>query len=181
MTSGGIDKGWLETMLAEGALSYLDVVSIHAYNYSEPGRGHTPQGWADWTLKVQDAIMKHNDGKPAPLYITEMGWPTQIDKRGSPPRVAGDYLARMFLLGRSMPFLKGIWWYDFQDDGWNATNNENNFGLVRPDASPKPAYFSMAAIADLMAADFAGCAETGDPDVVVLKFKNRARQDVWAM
>jgi len=28
-----------------------------------------------------------------------------------------------------MPFLKGIWWYDFQDDGWQITLKAG-----RPDA-----------------------------------------------
>ena len=180
MTSGGIDKGWLESMLAAGALADLDVVSIHSYNHLEPGRGHTPEAWAEWTRKVEETVRKHNGGKAAPLAVSEMGWPTQSDKFGATPQAAADYLARMFLLGRGMPFLKGIWWYDFQDDGWNSTDAENNFGMVRPDLTPKPAYFALAGIAEAMQADPMGRVDAGDPDVYVLKFRGAAK-DIWAI
>ena len=182
MTPSGVRNGWLEKMLAEGSLPYMDAVSIHTYNYSRPGRERTPEAWAVWMQEVQDLIARYNQGKPAPLYITEMGWPTQIDKRGATPRTSADFLARMYLLSRSLPFLKGIWWYDFQDDGWSATYNEANFGIVRPDLTPKPAYYALSAIADLVAAsEYIGRVDTGDPDFYILKFRRKSRQDVWAI
>lgn len=67
MTSGGVNKGWLENMLAADALAYLDAVSVHSYSYSQPGRGRSPETWAAWIAGVQETIMKHNHGKPAPL------------------------------------------------------------------------------------------------------------------
>ena len=182
MTPGAINNGWFEKVLAAGSLPFMDVVSIHTYNYGRPGRERTPEAWAEWMQKVQDLIAKYNNGNQAPLYITEMGWPTQIDKRGTPPRVSADFLARMYLLSRTMPFMKGIWWYDFQDDGWRAEYNENNFGIVRPDLSPKPSFFAMAAIAELVAkAEYAGRADAGDPDVYILKFRAPGGKDVWAV
>jgi hypothetical protein len=183
MTSGGVNKGWLERMLAADALPYLDAVSVHSYSYSQTGRGRSPETWAAWIAGVQETIMKHNNGKPAPLYVTEMGWPTEVDKRGTPPQVAADYLARMFLLGRSMPYLKGIWWYDFQDDGWNATDNENNFGMVRPDLTPKQAYFALASVSEVVAGGFVERLDAGDPDVYVLKFRAAGRNllAIWSV
>ena len=182
MTPSGVNNGWLEKMLAAGALPYMDVVSIHTYNYGRPGRERTPEAWAEWMQKVQDLIAKYNNGKQAPLYITEMGWPTQIDKRGTPPRISADFLARMYLLSRTMPFLKGIWWYDFQDDGWTATYNENNFGIVRPDLSPKPSFYAMAAVSNLVTnAEYVGRADAGDPDVYILKFRAPGGRDLWAI
>jgi hypothetical protein len=182
MTPGAVNNGWLEKMMAGGALAYMDVVSIHTYNYGRPGRERTPEAWAEWMQKVQDLIAKYNDGRQAPLYITEMGWPTQIDKRGTPPPVSADFLARMYLLSRTMPFLKGIWWYDFQDDGWKAAYNEDNFGIVRPDLSPKPSFYALAAVAELVAqAGYLGRADAGDPDVYILKFRAPGGKEVWAI
>lgn len=182
MTPGAIRNGWLEKMLAGGALSSLDVVSIHTYNYGQPGREGSPEAWAEWMQQVQDLITRHNQGKPAPLYVTEMGWPTQVDRRGRPAAVSADYLARMFLLSRSMPFLKGIWWYDFQDDGWKATYNEDNFGIVRADLTPKPAWFAMAGVAGLVSqSEFLGRRDTGDPDVHVLAFRDKSGKQTWAI
>lgn len=182
MTPTGVKNGWLEKMLAEGTLPYLDVVSIHTYNYGEPGRARTPEAWSEWMGRVQDLIAKYNQGRPAPLYVTEMGWPTQVDKRGTPPQISANFLARMYLLSRTMPFLKGIWWYDFQDDGWKATYNEDNFGMVRPDLTPKPAYFALAGIANLVAqAQYTGRVDVGDPEVYILKFREKSGREVWAM
>ncbi len=182
MTPTGVKNGWLEKMLEQGALSYLDVVSIHTYNYGEPGRARTPEAWSEWMERVQDLLKKYNQGKPVPLYVTEMGWPTHIGKRGTPLRISGDFLTRMYLLSRTQPFLKGIWWYDFQDDGWKATYNEDNFGIVRPDLTPKPAYFSLAGIAGLVAqAEYTGRTDTGDPEVYVLRFREKSGRDVWAV
>jgi len=115
---------------------------------------------------------KYSGGKLVPLQITETGWPTQIDRRGTPPEVSAAYLARLFLLARTMPFLKGVWWYDFQDDGWKADYNENNFGLVRPDLTPKPSYYALAGISTLAArGEFVAKLQTQSPDLWALKFR----------
>ena len=172
-TAGGVKNGWLERVMELGSLPFMDAVSIHTYTYSDSGRARGPEAWAEWMAKVQQGLQKHSGGKPVPLYVTETGWPTQIDRRGTPPEVSAAYLARMFLLARAMPYMKGIWWYDFQDDGWNAAYNEDNFGLVRPDLTPKPSYAALSDISRLAAtADFAGRVETGDPDVWALRFRD---------
>src|ERR1017187_6666443 len=177
-----VRNGWLERVLEQVSLPFMDALSIHTYTYSETGRARGPEAWAEWLGQVGKMTQKYSHGKPVPLYVTETGWPTQIDRRGTPPDVAAAYLASMDLLARTMPFLKGIWWYDFQDDGWNASINENNFGMVRPDLTPKPAYFSLADIAKLVSkAEFAGRVETGDPDIWALKFREPDGIETWAI
>ena len=181
-TPGGVKNGWLEHLLGKGALPFLDALSIHTYTYSETGRPRLPEAWAEWMAQVESLAQKYSGGKPVPLEITETGWPTEIDRRGTPPGVTGAYLARLFLLARTMPFVKGIWWYDFQDDGWGATYNENNFGIVRPDLTPKPAWFAMAAVAGVVShAEYLGAIETGDPDVRVLRFREPDGVETWAL
>ena len=59
-------------------------------------------------------------------------------------------LAEMFLLARTMNFIKGIWWYDFRDDGWDTSNKENDFGLVDPNLKPKPAFAALEAVAPVV-------------------------------
>ena len=105
---------------------------------------------AAWIESVQAMLRSYNGGKDVPLYVTEMGWPTHTQKSGSDPELSASYLARLYLLARTQPWFKGLWWYDFQDDGWNPTLNEDNFGIVRPDLTPKPAYHVLADIAELV-------------------------------
>lgn len=181
-TPGGVKNGWLERVLEKGVLPFMDALSIHTYTYSETGRARGPEAWAEWMAQVETMAQKYSGGKPVPLQITETGWPTQLDRRGTPPEVSAAYLARLFLLARTMPFLKGVWWYDFQDDGWNASYNENNFGIVRPDLTPKPAWFAIAGVADLVArGEYLGRVENGDPDLWVLRFRELGGAQTWAV
>ena len=171
-TSGGIKKGWLDRMLASDVLGSLDAVSIHTYNYSGQGRARTPEAWADFASAAAASVQRQSGGREVPIYVTEMGWPTHTGPRGTPPEQSAAYLARMFLLARTMPYLKGVWWYDFQDDGWKADYNENNFGLVRPDLTPKPSYYALAGISTLAArGEFVAKLQTQSPDLWALKFR----------
>ena len=50
----------------------------------------------------------------------------------------------------SLPDLKSIFIYDFQNDGVVATNHEQNFGLVHNDLTPKMSYSAYAQAAGLL-------------------------------
>jgi hypothetical protein len=181
-TGGGVRDGWLERTVELGALNYCGILSIHTYNYSRQGIERTPEGWHAWMLEVQAMLQKHNDGKEVPLLVTEMGWPTHVGKSNSTrPGLSASYLGRLYLLARTMPFMRGVWWYDYQDDGWEAEYNENNFGLVRPDLTPKPSYHVMADVANLAAkAEYVGRVETKDAQCWVLRFRLDG-EEVWAV
>lgn len=181
MTPGGVQGRWLEGMLKAGGLNYLDELSLHTYIYSATGRERTPEHWAEWMGRVQALVKQSSGGREIPMVITEMGWPTQVDRRGTPPEVAAAYLARMYLLARTLPYIRGLWWYDFQDDGWRHSYNEHNFGLVRPDGTPKPAYFALKDVAEVAGrAEFVERVATDDPDIYLLKFR-ASGSEVWAL
>ncbi len=181
VTGGGVRRGWLEEALKLGMLDHCDVLSIHTYNYSSPGLERTPEAWCEWMKEVQTMVRKHRDGQEVPMFVTEMGWPTHVGKPNSTSaQLSASYLGRLYLLARTFPFIHGVWWYDYQDDGWEAEYNEHNFGIVRPDLTPKPSYFVMADVADLAAhGTFLDRVETEDPMLWVLKFQLDGRH-VWA-
>ncbi len=179
-TSGGVKKGWLEEIVKLGALNACDAISIHSYNYSEkfPQRG--PEACAAWMAGVQEMLRRYK-GSEVPFYVTEMGWPTHVSENGTDPELSGSYLARLYLLARMSPSFKGLWWYDFQDDGWKAEYNEDNFGLVRPDLTPKPAYDVLADIAPVVAQGrYVDRLPAKDENVWALRFKV-GREDCWAL
>jgi hypothetical protein len=183
-TSGGVKKGWLEGIVKLGALDACDAMSIHSYNYSEkfPQRG--PEACAAWMAGVQEMLRKYK-GSDVPFYVTEMGWPTHVGRNGTDPELSGSYLARLYLLARTSPSFKGLWWYDFQDDGWKAEYNEDNFGLVRPDLTPKPAYDVLADIAPVVTqGQYVGglppSLKAEYVPVQILRFKV-GREDCWAL
>jgi len=180
-TSGAVKRGWLEGIVKLGALEYCDAISIHSYNYSDrfPERG--PEACSAWMTGVQAMLRKYNDGKDVPFYVTEMGWPTHVTRHGTAPELSASSLARLYLLARTSPSFKGLWWYDFQDDGWSPEYNEDNFGLVRPDLTPKPAYHVLADIAPIVAqGEFVDRLPTKDESCWILRFKV-GREDSWAL
>ena len=180
-TSGAVKRGWFEKIIQLGALDYSDAVSIHSYNYGAKFPERSPETCSAWMTDVQKMLRKYNKGKGVPFYVTEMGWPTHIGKRSTTPELSASYLARLYLLARTSPSFRGLWWYDFQDDGWEAEYNENNFGIVRPDLTPKPHYYVMTDISDLIAnGEYIDRLKTNDNILYVLRFKHKKR-DVWAM
>ncbi len=180
-TSGAVKKGWLEEIVKLGALEYCDAISIHSYNYNEPFPQRGPEACSAWMTGVQKMLAGYNDGQDVPFYVTEMGWPTHVTKGGTDPELSASYLARLYLLARTSDSFQGLWWYDFQDDGWNPKYNEDNFGLVRPDLTPKPAYYVIADISQLVGKGrFVGRIEAPDEHVQVLRFVRDGR-DYWTL
>lgn len=180
-TSGGVKKGWLEKVIQLGALDYCDAVSIHSYNYSSKFPERSPEACSDWMADVQKMLRKYNNDADVPFYVTEMGWPTHVGRAGTGPELSASYLARLYLLARISASFHGLWWYDFQDDGWKPDHNENNFGIVRPDLTAKPAYYVMADISDLIARGrYIDRLKTEDENLRVLRFRYKGH-DFWAL
>lgn len=180
-TSGGINRGWLEELVKLGALEYSDIISIHTYNHSEKGRLRSPERWAEWTADVESMLRKYNEGKDVQLFVTEMGWPVHEKTNPMTPELAASYLARLYLLARTMPYVRGLWWYDYQDDGWNPEEKEDNFGIVRPDLTPKPAWYALADVSDLVAKGrYVDRIKTADGDLWALHFEHEGR-DTWSI
>jgi polysaccharide biosynthesis protein PslG len=174
---GGARLDWLSTMLSAGAQGYFDGLSIHPYNFAKTPR--TGDAWAQDMLATESVIHRYTAGRDLPLYVTEMGWPTN---GGISQKAAGVYLAQMFLLARTMNFLRGIWWYDFRDDGWDKRNQENDFGLVDPDLNPKPAFTALKAVAPIVRdALQVEDLPTGNPSVRALRFRLKGGTQVFAL
>ena len=171
--AGSVSAGgpnWLSGMLSSGAIGLFDGISSHPYNFSKHDR--TPDAWAADLLATENVIHRYTGGRDLPLYVTEMGWPTYKGHGGSTPQEAGVFLAQMFLLARTMSFLKGVWWYDFRDDGPDPGNAGDNFGLVDPSLRPKPAFAAMKSIASVVkSASMAENLPTGNPTLRAVRFR----------
>ncbi|MDH7571334.1 MAG: glycosyl hydrolase, partial [Armatimonadota bacterium] len=134
--TAGTDLSYIEAVLKEGGLDYMDALSIHPYRYP---RAPEESRFVD-ALEQCRALLERYGGGGKPIWITEVGWPTHHDARGVSEETAADYLVRTYVQAMSLPFVQGVFWYDFQNDGTDPTNNEHNFGLIRLDFTPKAGY-----------------------------------------
>ena len=174
--------GWIDKIGPHKVFDFMDGFSIHPYSYVEKGEDRHPEAWLTRFHRSQALVQKYTEGRIMPIYATETGYPNTLSQNGSSPEDTAKFLARCYLLSRTIPWLKGLWWYDFQDDGNHFSDNESNFGIVRTDLTPKSAYYSLQSIADLVATGkFLGRLETSDPLIYILKFLDKHNQDVWAI
>ncbi|GLQ97895.1 cellulase family glycosylhydrolase [Dyella mobilis] len=134
------DTHWFEAFARTGALSEIDGVSIHPYNYGKPLWGHTPEAAMAWVDRTEQLLAKAS-GRPVDVYVTEIGWPTHVG--GYAEDTVADYLTRFMNLAKASGYVRGVWWYDLIDDGGDPENKEDRFGLYRQDGTPKPAALRM--------------------------------------
>ncbi|MCQ8192618.1 sugar-binding protein [Streptomyces rugosispiralis] len=139
-----LSTAWLETTFQKGALSYVDAVIAHPYNWPAAADGLGPRITA-----VQSLVRKYNNGADKPLWITENGWPTGTDVRA----VSETDQARNTAKAAAIATFHGVakyYVYDFIDDGDDPANPEHNFGLVHSGTNtlgaytPKPSYAAWA-------------------------------------
>ncbi|MBN8217999.1 MAG: hypothetical protein J0L75_15260 [Spirochaetes bacterium] len=154
-----------------GALKSCDALSLHTYFYGDPQKT-MENHWYPRMTNLDRVLREANGGKAFPLYATEIGFPTQTDPRGCTEDAAAENLSKLYLLAMGLPYVKGVWWYDFRDDGWDAKYNENNFGMVRRDLTPKLAYFAYRDIANAFrGARFVERVDVKDPLVWVMRYR----------
>lgn len=123
--TAGTDLGWIKRVFDAGGYDYMDAVSIHPYCYpTSPDEG----GIVKNIELTRELMLQYGEEKP--IWLTEVGWPTQEDQRGVSEIVSGAYAVRLHALGMAAGADK-IFWYDLQDDGTDRTYNEHNFGLIK--------------------------------------------------
>lgn len=133
----GLEKEWGRYLVKYGILNYVDGLSIHPYAYSSKKLA-SPTTNLSIVRNFHDVLISTNKGfKEIPLYITEIGYPTY---RGKPQFTEDDvesYATQYLEIAGSMPFVKGVWWYDLKDDGNDKNNKEHNFGILKNDLTEK--------------------------------------------
>lgn len=145
VTTMGIKSGFVDRILAAGVMKYADGISLHPYVHCEGSYRNTPESWIGW-MRDLDRRISTKVGRPVPLYLTEMSWPSHNGNCGVSAERQSAYLARAYFLIRTVPNVKGMWWYDLINDGTNRNEQEHNFGLVDADLRAKPAYSVLKAI-----------------------------------
>lgn len=143
--TAGVRIPWLSRLIDLGGLDYLDVFSVHSYDFREP-----PEAGAESRLKQLNALLRKHGDKP--LWVTEYGWSASGSITAA---VQARYLVRGSVLQRAAGVTR-MFVYDLIDDGTKPENKEHNFGLVRDDGdglsslSPKQSYVAYSVMARML-------------------------------
>src|SRR5476649_635612 len=89
VTTQGMDLGFADRLIESGVLNHVDGLSLHPYVHCRQEERHTPERWIAW-LRWVDADLRTIVARPVPLYLTEMGWPSNDgDDRTDPKQNFG--------------------------------------------------------------------------------------------
>jgi hypothetical protein len=126
---------FLDRFFASGVLGQLDAVSVHPYR---PYR-LSPETAAEDYRKLRRLIERHapKGKKDLPILSGEWGYATH--NKGVSLDTQAAYLVRQQLANLLAGVRLSVW-YDWKDDGTDPKEREHNFGVVRHDLKPKPAY-----------------------------------------
>jgi len=143
--SSHLDWGFLEQTFRDGLLHEIDAVSVHPYRESNPETVN------DEYTRLRRLIATYTaPGDPIrPIVCSEWGFSTQVPG-GIPLDQQARYLTREWLGNLAQGVNLSIW-YDWRNDGPNPANNENNFGTVARDLTPKPAFLAAQALSSALA------------------------------
>ncbi len=133
---------FLDEVYKKGGRGYFDIVAFHPYTMPhDPGKDNLLK------RKIEDVLerLKNNNDAGKPIWITELGWPSNkvVDpdsERGVTPDQQAEYLVEALKICLSYPQIKKVFWYGFRDVGVSAFDTEHHFGLVTNDLKLKPSY-----------------------------------------
>jgi hypothetical protein len=127
-----------------GAKNYFDAVGDHPYTFPLSPTSKEDHAWNQMvaTSKSLRQIMVSNGDADKKIWVTEFGAPT--GGPGTVYRVDENRQSQIMLdalnLYKSYSWSGPFFWYSYRDAGDTQDTNENFFGLVRFDSTPKPAY-----------------------------------------
>jgi hypothetical protein len=144
ITLAGLDEPFLNEVLEAGGYKYLDVISIHPY--CAPASPEEAKIYE--RLNAIHERFSHY-GKPKPIWLTEIGWPTNVGGGITEERQA-QMLTRTYLLSLAAPYIPTVFWYWLGPDGPDQEWAEDRFGTLHQDYSPKPAYLAYRTLTRLL-------------------------------
>jgi hypothetical protein len=147
LISGGVAPGgqidvfsWINEIASRGGLTLIDGFGVHPYSSAEPD---DPGSWMMQLEAIHERLGQL--GRPdLPLWLTEYGAPTLPVASGYGPALSeqgqADRLRVAFALAARFDWVHNLTWYEYRDGCGSSGDPECNFGLVRADLTPKPAY-----------------------------------------
>lgn len=136
ISTAGIDKSFIRMVVESGAP--FDALTIHPYRSQLLEKNFVRE------LQQAAKVVDHR-----PVWITEMGWSTQLNG-GKTEREQAQLLARAYLAAGGAG-IRNMGWYNFRNDGEDPFYNEANFGVLHLDMRPKAAYRALATVCRTLA------------------------------
>jgi hypothetical protein len=144
------DAEWVAGLYAAGARGSFDVLATHPYQGPRDLPPDAPDIGVRWRLSHVTAVrgvMLESDDASTPIWFTEFGWSSHPNDPGEAPTERGvtlaqqaEYAVRAYrYVGARFPYVTNMFWYNERDKAVGDVQ-EDNYGLLNRDLSPKPVY-----------------------------------------
>jgi hypothetical protein len=139
---------FLRGLYHTGANHFFDAFGIHPYTYPALPNDLSTSAW-NTALRLRDMHDTMVDGgDPAKrIWVTECGAPTGTASVAVSDALQADTLRIALRAARDVSWLGPAFVYSIRDSGTDASDPEQNFGILRHDLSPKPSYAVVRAFA----------------------------------
>ena len=154
MSTAGVDTAFIRRM--EKFSPGYDILTVHPY-----------RDRLDERTFMRELQRASEAARGRRVWITEMGWSTYLNG-GKDEREQAGLLARCYLAAVASGVMDSMGWYDFRDDGTNPFYFEENFGVIRADMTPKPAYRALASVCRTLHSGKPRLVDTGNDTVFAL-------------
>ncbi len=132
-------KTFITQMYANGAKGYFDAVGVHPYSF--PWAPQFAAAWNPFYMAPEyHKILKAQGDGAKQLWATEVAFPTGTGTGRVSEAVQADMLEALVVGWDSFSFGGPLFWHNIRDRGPDPADLEQNWGLLRHDRTPKPAY-----------------------------------------
>ena len=142
-STAGVNLTFIEEALQAGMGNCFDFVTVHPYQWSSQFNPELLRK----LLTGLEALLKRY-GRVCPVWLTEIGYPSQPVGGVSPER-QGELLAQLYFTGAALGRYK-IFWYCSGDWPGAPDDQEAYFGIVDGVGRPKPAFYSLRFASDFL-------------------------------
>ena len=120
-------------MYQAGAKGSFDALAMHPYNYPvEPMYPHPANAFSSTTPAIHRVMSENGDGWKK-LWLTEYGAPTSGGSRSITEAKQAEFLVKAYDQVARWPWAGPLLYYSYRDQGWDAGNPLDNYGLLRRD------------------------------------------------
>ncbi len=144
----GSDGDFLEKLYSNGIGNNFDGVSIHPYNEWRDPDDAWKDEWKRWSFlkgvpAIHQIMSQHGDGDKG-VWLTEFGFSScgQGDRWCVNEQQQAEYIKDSFRIARKWSYVKAALVYNLRNKGDDPSGREDQFGMLRSDFTPKPAWNS---------------------------------------
>jgi hypothetical protein len=165
------DRVYFRGMLAAGVAEVVDGFGVHPYGWANPpdatfakpnaavpSHNNHPSFFFQDTLRDYRDLLTEFGIADKQLWPTEFGWGSFETLGAEPPAGAefmvnvsewqqAVYIQRAYELAHGWPWVGPMMLWNLNFSPWLGNDfSESGYSLLRPDGSPRPAYFALAAL-----------------------------------